>query len=121
MKTETSMGSGIQNMRDECQNLMNYHASFMTKYGNRFDGIIESAGPDYVVILVAEDVVDQGDERSGQVNKKIRDSSYDRQRKYINPRRYRRFRRRPFPYNTLSGIAVLPYPYYAPPYPYYPF
>lgn len=125
MGTGTSMGNGmgigVKEMHDECEKLMNYHASFMTKYGSKFDGIVESVGPDYVVILVAEDIVDQGDEDVSQGNKKNRYNGYNMQRQYVNPRRYRRFRRRPFPYNTLAGVAVLPYPYYAPPYPFYPF
>lgn len=125
MGAEPSMGNemvtGVQGMHDECEKLINYHALFMTKYGSKFDGIVESVRPDYVVILVAEDIVDQGDEDISQGNKKNRDNGYNMQRQYVNPRRYRRFRRRPFQYNTLAGVAVLPYPYYAPPYPYYPF
>lgn len=121
MNNSMNTGMGVQDMHKECEKLMNYHATFITKYGSRFDGIIESAGPEHVIILVAEDIVDQGDEEMSQKNMKTRDNGYDMQRQYTNPRRYRRFRRRPFPYNTLSGIAVPPYPYYAPPYPYYPF
>ncbi len=97
----------VQNMYDECKRLANYHAIFTMKDGSMFDGIIESVDPDKVIILVGEDVMENEPENQ---------SSQQRQ-----PRRFRRFRRRAFPLVNLIALSLLPYPYYAPPYPYYPY
>ena len=100
----------MQNMYDECKKLMNYHTIFTMKDGTKFDGIIESVDEDRVIILVGEDVMDQECQ-----------NQYNKQRQYGSPRRYRRFRRRAFPLGALIGLSLLAYPYYAPPYPYYPY
>ncbi|WP_296648304.1 hypothetical protein, partial [Romboutsia sp. 13368] len=107
MATERN-NRNMQNIHDECKRLMNYHTVFTMKDGTTFDGIIESVEQDRVIILVGEDVMDQEGE-----------NQYNQQRQYGSPRRYRRFRRRAFPLATLIALSLLPYPYYAPPYPYY--
>ena len=109
MATERN-NRNMQNMYDECKRLMNYHTIFTMKDGTTFDGIIESVEQDRVIILVGEDVIDQKCE-----------NQYNQQRQYGPPRRYRRFRRRAFPLGALIGLSLLAYPYYAPPYPYYPY
>jgi hypothetical protein len=98
----------VQNLHDECKKLMSYHAIFTMKDGSVFDGIIESVDPDRVIVLVGEDVMEQEFE-----------NQYDQQRQYGRPRRFRRFRRRYFPFASLIALSLLPYPYYAAPYPYY--
>jgi len=99
-----------QNMYDECRRLMDYHVVFTTRDGNTFDGIIESVDPNNVIILLGEDVMDE------EVENQNNQQQNNRQR-----RRYRRFRRRAFPLGALIGLSLLAYPYYAPPYPYYPY
>lgn len=107
MNFEENNSRKIQDLYDECERLTSYHVVFTTKDGSKFDGIIEKVEPDCVIVLIGEDVMDEENKSNN--------------RQYYNPRRGRRFRRRPFPYNNLGGIGILPYPYYVPPYPYYPF
>ena len=100
-----SNSSSMQSLYDDCQRMMFYHVVLRMRDGREFDGIIESMEPDSVNLLMGEDVV-------------LRDDEQNRQRPYNNPRRFRRFRRTNFPLATLLGLSLLPYPYYAPPYPY---
>ena len=100
----------VQNMYDECKRLANYHAIFTMKDGSVFDGIIETVDPDKVIILVGEDIMENELENQSS-----------EQRQYNQRRRFRRFRRRAFPLASLIALSLLPYPYYAPPYSYYPY
>ena len=106
--TSNMQGSNTSNMQslyDDCQRMMFYHVVLRMRDGREFDGILESVEPDSVNILMGEDVV-------------LRDEEQNRQRPYNNPRRFRRFRRTNFPLASLLALSLLPYPYYAPPYPY---
>lgn len=99
-----------QNLYNQCKRMMNYHVVLTMQDGSQMDGIIESMEPTSVNVLVGEDAVYNDDE-----------NQYDMQRQYANPSRYRRFRRRNFPLANLLALSLLPYPYYAPPYSYYPY
>lgn len=93
-----------QKMYDDCMAMMNYHALLRMQDGREIDGIIESVDPDNVNVLMGEDVIMRDDD--------------DNRQTFNNPRRYRRFRRERFPLSSLLALSLLPYPYYAPPYPY---
>jgi len=93
----------VKNMHDECKRLMNYHIIFTMDDGCVFDGIIESVEPDRVIVLVAEDVMDQGHENQN-----------NQHRQFGRPRRFRRFIRRPIPLAALIALSLLQYPYYYP-------
>lgn len=95
-----------QNLYDECRRLMDYHALFTMRDGTVFDGIIESVDSDSVTVLVGEDIMEEELENPcGQ------------HRQFGRPRRFRRFRRRVFPFATLLALSLLPYPYY----PFFPY
>ena len=102
---ENGNNMNLQSIYNDCRAMMNYHVILRMKDGREFDCVIESVDPESVNVLMGEDVV-------------MRDDENNRQMEYRNPRRYRRFRRRNFPLASLLGLALLPYPYYAPPYPY---
>lgn len=105
MRVQGSNSPNGQNLYNECNNMMHYHVVLTMQDGSQVDGIIESVEPTSVNVLVGEDTIYQE----------------NTQRQYVNPRRYRRFRRRNFSLTDLLALALLPYPYYAPPYSYYPY
>lgn len=100
----------LRNMKDECKKHLYYHITLTMTDGNTFDGIIENVDEDMITMLVGEDVMEEESE-----------NPYNEQRQYgygRPRRRFRRFRRRKFPFGTLAALALLPYiaPAY---YPYY--
>lgn len=112
----------LQNLHDKCRRCMYYHTNLTMKDGSTIDGIIENVDPDRIIVLVGEDVIDRGDDDNEE---------YEQQRQYHPgfvhsrphrfPMRFRRFRRQAFPLASIAAVSLLPYPYIAPPYPYYPF
>lgn len=100
----------VQSLHDKCKRYMNYHTILTMKDGSTLDGIIESVDTDHIVVLVGEDVMEQEDE-----------NQYDQQRQFHGfgrpRRRFRRFRRRRFPFNILAALSLLPH--FDPPYHYY--
>lgn len=111
MVLENDYYRDMQSLHVECKKYMYYHTVLTMRDGTVLDGIIESVDMDQVTVLVGEDVMEQEN-----------DNLSDQQRQYYGygrpRRRFRRFRRRRFPINTLVGLALLNYPYIAPPYPY---
>lgn len=107
----------LQSLQDNCKNHMFYHVTLTMTDGSTFDGIIDNVGADRFSVLVGEDVMDREDENQ----------SDERQYFPYGPpprRRFRRFRRREFPFASLAALALLPYvlPPVYPPYPYpYPY
>ena len=91
---------------EQCQRCISYHTIIQMKDGSSFDGIV-------VFVLVGEDVMT--DEMANEMARQPRQP--------FGPmrNRYRRFRRRPFPINTIAALALLRYPFIVPPYPYYPY
>ncbi|MCP3027741.1 hypothetical protein [Halobacillus sp. A5] len=104
-----------RNLQDQCKKYKYYHVTLAMKDGRTLDGIIEEVDADRVRVLVGEDVMEQEGEEEGD-SRQFYDG-YGRPR-----RRFRRFRRRAFPFASLAGLALLPYaaPYPYPYYPYYP-
>ena len=106
----------LKGLHDECKRCMYYHTTLTMTDGTAYDGIIENVDPDRIIVLIGEDVMEPENEDKAEG-----------QRQYHNfgrPRmRHRRFRRQAFPLATLAALSLLPYPYYAPPYPYpyYPY
>ena len=83
MQTETNNNEAMQNLYNECRNMMGYHVIVRMKDGREFDGVIDSVEPDHMNLMMGEDVI-------------MRDDDDMRQQQYRNPRRYRRFRRANF-------------------------
>ncbi|RDY27315.1 hypothetical protein CHL78_010030 [Romboutsia weinsteinii] len=88
----------LQEMYDKCKSLRYYHSIFKMKDGCMFDGIIEDVDMDRVIILVAEDVVE---DECGNLH------VYDGERQFGGRRRFRRFRRRSFPLGALLALSLL--------------
>jgi hypothetical protein len=105
----------LQYLHDKCKKCMSFHVIITMTDGNVFDGIIEDVDSNRVTALIGEDVMEQEDENQSENQRQP--FGHGRHR-----RRHRRFRRRHFPLSTLAALSLLPYPYYAPLYPYfYPF
>lgn len=102
----------LEVLRDKCRKCMYYHVKFTLTDGRTFDGIIENVDPDRIIVLVGEDVMDQQNQPNQQ--RQYYHYGYDRPMM-----RYRRFTRQAYPLATLAALSLLPYPYIAPPYPYY--
>ena len=85
-----------RNLQEECRRLMYYHIVLTMRDGSTVDGIIENVGSDRIMVLVAEDVME--DEFENQC---------EQQRMIGRPRRFRRFRRRIFPLAALLAISLL--------------
>ncbi|MFD1776354.1 hypothetical protein [Paenibacillus rhizophilus] len=92
------------------QRYMSYHVIAHTKDGAQFDGIIEGMDENGVTMLVPEEV--DGEEREND--------NTNRQLGY-GQRRFRRFRRRQFPFFYFAFPFFAPYPYYYPYSPYSPY
>jgi hypothetical protein len=114
-------------MHDKCKKCMNYHVKLTMTDGKTLDGIIESVDSDRIIILVGEDVMDDnggGDPQYYQYQQNDPEYYQYQERQYYNyrpPMRYRRFSRQAFPLAGLAALSLLPYPYVAPPYVYYPY
>lgn len=108
--------NSLQDLFDECKNLMDYHIVLIMKDGTSVDGIIEKVDSNGIIMLIGEDVLDQDDDDQDQ---------YNTQRQFKKPRRmrrHRRFRRRGFPFNVIHGLFPIPYPYpFYPINPFYPY
>lgn len=110
VNTNNSNNMNTEALYNQCRNMMYYHAVARMRDGSEYDGVVQNVNPDSVDMLVGEDVIDRDD-----------GDQYSDNRQYGYPRRYRRFRQRRFPLAQLLAMSVLPYPYYAPPYSYYPY
>lgn len=97
-----------RNILDQCQRYLNYHVTAQMSDGSHFDGVIDDYDDEGVTMLVPEWVEDDvDDDVTRQYN-----YGYGRPR-----RRFRRFRRRRFPFRFFRRI--FPIPYYYPYYPWY--
>lgn len=105
----------LQPLHDKCKSHMFFHVIITMTDGSTIDGIIEDVDRDRVIISVGEDVMEP--ENDNESNQQRQFHGYGRPR-----RRFRRFRRKAFPLGNLAALALLGYPYFAPPFPfYYPF
>ncbi|WP_374940967.1 hypothetical protein [Clostridium mucosae] len=90
---------------------MSFHVIITLTDGSTIDGIIEDVDRDRVIVLVGEDVMEPEDEN---------ESNQQRQFPGVGrPRRFRRFRRKGFPLGNLAALALLGYPYFVPPFPFF--
>lgn len=112
MRSDGNNSVNTQNLYNQCKKMMNYHVVLRMQDGSEVDGIIESVDPSSVNVLVGEDVMVGGNGPGME---------YNAQRQYGSPIRYRRFRRRNFPLASLLALSLLQYPYYAPPFPFFPY
>lgn len=101
----------MKSLQQQCEKSMLFHIIVTLKNGSIIDGIIEKVEPDYIVMLVGEDVMQEYDD-NGDEDRQV--SGYGRPR-----RRFRRFRRRRFPLGALAALSLLQYPY--PPHNQYPY
>ncbi|MEC5424844.1 small nuclear ribonucleoprotein [Virgibacillus sp. C22-A2] len=118
MNTENhDVQNDLRNMYDECRKHMNYHVTLTMTDGSTFDGIIVEVDRDNFTVLAGEDVMERENENGSDSRQYYGDFGRPR-------RRFRRFRRRAFPFASLAALALLPYitptpyPYYPSPYPY---
>jgi hypothetical protein len=99
----------LQSLHDECKRCLHFHVVLTMVDGSTLDGIIQDVDKDRVIILVGEDIMEQDD-----------GMQFDQQRQFPHHgrprRRFRRFRPRAFPFNTLVGLSLLGYPFFAPPF-----
>ncbi|NRT87477.1 hypothetical protein [Clostridium beijerinckii] len=97
------------NMRDlqsKCKKYLYCNVSLIMSDGSIFDGIIEDADQDRIAMLVGEDAMDL-DDNDDKYN-------YDEKRQYGHGgfhrrprRRFRRFRRRFFPFSNIVALELL--------------
>ena len=99
-----------RNMQDECKKHIGSHMLLETTDGQTIDGIIESTDDQGVTMMVAEEMTREERQYFGDFNG---DDDYDDRRRP----RFRRFRRRRFPFPFIRRLFY--YPYYYPYYPYY--
>ncbi len=96
----------LHSLQDECKRCLHFHVVVTMVDGSTLDGIIQDMDKDRVIILVGEDVMEQDD-----------GMQFDPQRQGGRQRRrFRRFRPRAFPFNSIAGLALLGYPFFAPPF-----
>ncbi|MGG7150290.1 hypothetical protein ACQPUR_06500 [Clostridium neonatale] len=104
--------NSTQNLKSKCKKYLYYNVTLIMSDGSIFDGMIENIDQDRIVMLVGEDVIDLDDD----------ESNYDGNRQHENVgfhrrprRRFRRFRRRFFPFANVAALELLPF---FPPHPY---
>lgn len=104
----------LQDLFNESKNLMDYHIIIMMKDGSSVDGIIEKVDSNGIIILVGEDVLN---EENGDMQQSMK-----RQFGHPGISRFRRFKRRAYPFNVMRTLfpIIYPYPFY-PINPYYPY
>lgn len=101
-----------RNMQDEIKKQIGSHMLLETTDGQTVDGIIESTDDQGVTMMVAEEMTREERQYFGDFNGDDDFDDDDRRRP-----RFRRFRRRRFPFPFIRRIFF--YPYYYPYYPYY--
>lgn len=92
----------VRNVQNACQKYMNYHVVGQMSDGTQVEGIIEDMDDEGVTMLVPE-VVEEDDD-----DMRIYGGFYGG----YGRRRYRRFRRRHFPYNFFVFPFIIPFPIY---------
>lgn len=112
-----------QYLHDQCKKNMHFHVILIMKDGSMMDGIIENVEPDRVIVLVGEDVMDMGREDENESNMERQFFNPGRRPMGMGGRRFRRFRRRQFPFGRLAAVSLLEHPFFAPPFfnPFFPF
>ncbi|GEQ22966.1 hypothetical protein CBU02nite_34720 [Clostridium butyricum] len=98
----------------KCKKFLYYHAVFTMKDYGIFDGIIIKVEEQTITVLVGKDIIET--EYCNMSNRQQQDYENNN-----GIQRYRRFEPKNIPLNALSGLYLLPYPFIAPQYPYYPF
>jgi hypothetical protein len=101
-----------RNMQEQCKKHIGSHMLLETTDGQTIDGIIESTDDQGVTMMVAEEMNSAEREFIGSGGFNGDDYDDDRRRP-----RFRRFRRRRFPFPFIRRLFY--YPYYYPYYPYY--
>lgn len=102
---------GGSSLIEDCRRCLSFHIILTLKDGSCMDGIIQEVKENSIILLVGEDVMEEGDcnQRNGE-----------RQPFHGGPRRFRRFRPRPFPINSIATLALLRYPFIFTPFPFFP-
>lgn len=119
MNYERADYGGLQELYDECNNLMGYHITIVMKDGSAVDGMIEKVDANGITMLVGEDVMNDEEDMDQSMNQSMNQPNVQRQYgKGGRMRRHRRFRRRGYPFNSIRRVFPIIYPY---PFPYYPF
>ncbi len=92
-----------QNLQSKCRKYLYHNVTLIMSDGGLLDGIIESVEPDRIIMLVGEDVMDLDDDDD--------EYTYDekRQRRRRPQRRFRRFRRKFFPFSNIIAVQLLPF------------
>ncbi|VYU64539.1 Uncharacterised protein [Clostridium tertium] len=98
----------VQNLMDECKNLMGFHIIVVMKDGSSVDGIIDNVDSNGINMLAGEDMISDEDEYMQSMH-----------RQFGNPkmRRHRRFRRKGFPFHGIRRVFPIVFPFF----PFYPF
>ena len=109
MNYERSDSKNLQDLYDECNNLMGYHITIVMQDGSTVDGMIEKVDSNGIIMLVGEDVMSE-DDNMPQADMQRQFGKGDRMR------RHRRFRRRGYPFNSIRRVFPIIYPY-----PFFPF
>lgn len=94
----------LNTLYDKCIRYLYYHTILTMKNRSTLDGIIENVDENRIIVLVGKNVMES--ENPNQYSQQLQ---------------YRRFEHQNIPLTELTGLYLLPYPYIAPPYPYYPF
>lgn len=94
-----------------CEQWLNYHVIAHMSDGSRCEGIIDAVDSDGVTLLIAIDMDVDGD------------MSMPYRQPYLGRRRFRRFQRQRFPFQSFFFPFFVPFPYFYPPFapaPFYP-
>ena len=88
-----------QSLHEDCRKYMYCHVMLVMRDGTMMDGIIENVDPENVTMLVGEDVMEEDDGQHRQFGGRRR--------------RFRRFRRRRFPFRDLARLFLFftPFPF----------
>ncbi len=104
---EINYRDGARNLQDKCKKYLYYNVTLIMSDGSIFDGMIENADQDRITMLVGEDVMELDDDD---------EYDYDEKRQHGNVgfhrrprRRFRRFRRRFFPFANVVALELLPF------------
>lgn len=98
--------NSTQNLQNKCQKYLYYNVTLVMSDGGIMDGLIEGVEEDRIIMLVGEDVMDlDDDECTSDENRQHGNAGFNRRPR----RRFRRFRRKFFPFPNIIAVQLLPF------------
>ena len=98
--------TNLNELKTKCKKYLYYNVTLILADGSVFDGIIENVDEDRITMLIGEDVIDL--DNSEDTNSENRKNNNVKDKSKHDNKRYRRYRRRYFPFGNILAFQLLP-------------